>query len=116
VPIAIINDKIGLGFEVTTRKNQLPCTYQWQDFQSGHYVMGIEPSTHHVLGNLAARERGEMIWLEHYEHRSYDTVFRVLKDSSAMAASEARIRAIAEQPMSDFPEPSQNFASLRRKP
>ena len=115
VPIAIINDQMGLGFEVTTRKDQLPCTYQWQDFQSGHYVMGIEPSTHHVLGNLAARERGEMIWLEHGEHRSYDTVFRVLKDTSAMAASEARIRAIAEQPTSDFPEPSQHFAPLRRK-
>ena len=115
VPIAIINDKMGLGFEVTTRKDQLPCTYQWQDFQSGHYVLGIEPSTHHVLGNLAARERGEMIWLEHGEQRSYDMTFQVLNNASAIAASEARIKAIVEQPNSDFPEPSLNFVSLRQK-
>ena len=34
----------------TTRKDQLPCLYQWQNFQAGQYALGIEPSTHHVLG------------------------------------------------------------------
>ena len=69
---ALVNDRLGLGFEVVTRKDQLPCFYQWQNFQAGHYALGIEPSTHHVLGNIAARERGEMIWLEHGESRSYE--------------------------------------------
>ncbi len=114
VPIAVMNDRLGLGFEVTTRKSQLPCTYQWQDFQAGHYAMGIEPSTHHVTGNLAARERGEMIWLEHGEYRSYDAVFRVLDGASAIAASEARISAIARQPADDFPKPSGHFTALRQ--
>ena len=67
-----------LGFEVVTRKDQLPCLYQWQNFQSGQYALGIEPSTHHVLGEPFARERGEMIWLEHDEERRYDARFRVL--------------------------------------
>ena len=102
----------GLGFEVVTRKDQLPCLYQWQNFQPGNYTMGIEPSTHHVLGNLAARERGEMIFLEHAESRSYDSVFRVLDGADAIKAAEARIRGIAVQPSEDFPKPSNDFPSL----
>ncbi|MBI4921450.1 MAG: aldose 1-epimerase family protein [Devosia nanyangense] len=106
VPVALVNDRIGLGFEVTTRKDQFPCQYEWQNLQAGQYALGIEPSTNHVLGNLAARERGEMIWLEHGEERHYDSVFRILDGSAAIAASEARIRAIAVQPDEDYPVPS----------
>ena len=76
----------------------MPCLYQWQNFQSGHYALGIEPSTHHVLGDQAARERGEMIWLEHDEGRRYDAVFRVLDGAAAIAAAEKKIRTVALQP------------------
>ncbi|MER9348723.1 aldose 1-epimerase family protein [Mesorhizobium sp. M0227] len=112
VPVAVVNDGIGLGLEVITRKDQLPCAYQWQNFQAGQYALGIEPSTHHVLGNLAARERGEMIWLEHGEGRSYDAVFRVLDGAGAIAAAEAKIASIARQPQQDYPAPSGNFPGL----
>ena len=61
--MAVVNDRLNLGLEIVTHVNQLPCLYQWQHFQAGQYALGIEPSTHHVLGDLAARERGEMIWL-----------------------------------------------------
>jgi hypothetical protein len=106
VPVALVNERLGLGFEVTTRKDQFPCLYEWQNLQSGQYALGIEPSTNHVLGNLAARERGEMIWLEHGEERAYDSVFRVLADPAQIAASESRIAAIARQPADDYPLPS----------
>ncbi|WDR00581.1 aldose 1-epimerase family protein [Devosia sp. J2-20] len=112
VPVALVNDRIGLGFEVTTRKEQFPCQFEWQNLQAGQYALGIEPSTHHVLGNLAARERGEMIWLEHGDERRYDTIFRVLDGAQAIAASEARIAAIARQPDSDYPMPSGFYAKL----
>jgi hypothetical protein len=112
VPVAVVNDRLGLGFEVVTRKDQLPCAYQWQNFQAGQYALGIEPSTHHVLGNLAARERGEMIWLEHGDSRSYDAVFRVLDGAGAIATCERRIAAIATQPQEDYPMPSGNFPIL----
>ncbi|ESY70056.1 aldose 1-epimerase family protein [Mesorhizobium sp. M0051] len=112
VPVAVVNDRLGLGFEVVTRKDQLPCAYQWQNFQAGQYALGIEPSTHHVLGNLAARERGEMIWLEHGEGRSYDAVFRVIDGAGAIAAAERRIVSIARQPQQDYPAPSRNFPRL----
>lgn len=112
VPVALVNDRLGLGIEVTTRKDQMPCAYQWQYFQSGAYVMGIEPSTHHVLGNNAARDRGEMIWLGPQEERACQTRFRVLDGQAAIAASEAAIRAIASQPKDDFPTPSGQFPPL----
>ena len=115
-PGGLVNDRLGLGFEVVTRKDQLPCLYQWQNFQAGHYALGIEPSTHHVLGDLAARERGEMIWLEHGESRSYDMTMRVLDGPAEIAAAERRITAIARQPEDDFPPPSGNFPALAGRP
>jgi Domain of unknown function (DUF4432) len=114
-PVALVNDRIGLGLMVVTRRDQLPCLYQWQNFQAGEYVLGIEPSSHHVLGDLAARERGEMIWLEHGEGRSYEATFRVLDGSAEIDTAEERISSIAKQPAEDFPEPSGRFLSLERR-
>lgn len=110
--VALVNDRIGLGFEVTTKKEQFPCLYEWQNLQAGQYALGIEPSTHHVLGNQAARERGEMIWLQHGDERRYDTTLRVLDGADAIAASEARIRAISGQPDDDYPTPSNNHLPI----
>ncbi|MDM9561629.1 aldose 1-epimerase family protein [Bordetella petrii] len=112
VPVALVNDRLGIGFEVTTRKDQFPCQYQWQNLQAGQYALGLEPSTNHVLGHGAARERGELIWLEHGDERRYDTCLRVLGSAAAIAASEARIRAIAGQPEEDYPPPSGRFLPI----
>ena len=111
-PVAVVNDRLGLGFEVVTRKDQLPCLYEWQNFQAGNYALGIEPSTHHALGNLKAREREEMIWLEHDESRFYEATFRVLDGAQEIAAAERRITAIARQPQEDFPAPTGKFPVL----
>lgn len=112
VPVALVNDRIGLGIEVTTKKEQFPCAYQWQYYQYGAYVMGIEPSTHHVLGNQAARDRGEMIWLGPQDCRAYQTRFKVLDGTEQIAQSGAAIRAIAAQPDNDLPTPSGQFPPL----
>jgi len=112
VPVALVNEKLGIGFEVTTLKSQFPCQYQWQNLQAGQYAMGIEPSTNHVLGQGAARERNEMIWLEHGDERRYDTRLRVLTDQQAIAQAEARIRAIAIQPQEEYPDLSGTFPSI----
>ncbi|WP_134682140.1 aldose 1-epimerase family protein [Paracoccus ravus] len=112
VPVALVNDRLGLGFMVVTRKDQFPCQYEWQNLQSGQYALGIEPSTNHVLGNLVARERGEMIWLNHGEERAYDSRFTILPDADAIAGAEARIRAIHGQPDTDYPQPTGNFRRI----
>ncbi len=116
VPVAVVNDRLSFGIEVTTRRDQLPCAYQWQNLQAGHDVMGIEPSTHHVLGNLAARDRGEMIWLGAGEARDYSALFRVLDGAPAIASAEARIRATQAQPDDDYPAPTGHFAPLTGRP
>jgi hypothetical protein len=112
VPVALVNDRLGLGFEVVTRKDQFPCQYEWQNLQAGQYAFGIEPSSNHVLGNLAARERNEMIWLMHGDEKHYDATFRVLDGRDEIAAAEARIRAIARQPDDDYPQPSGNHLRI----
>lgn len=109
---ALVNDRLGLGFEVASRKAELPCFYQWQNLQAGHYALGLEPSTHHVLGDGAARARGEMIWLGHDEGREYAACFRVLDGAGAIAAAEARIAGAGSQPDEDYPAPSGRFPPL----
>ena len=112
VPVAVVNDRIGLGILVETRKDQFPCALQWQNFQTGHYVMGVEPSTHHAQGNRFARDRGEMIWLGAGEERRYDSCFVALDGAVAIALAEARIAAIAAQPDTDYPRPTGRPAAL----
>ena len=90
----------GSASRSSTRKDQLPCLYQWQDFQSGHYALGIEPSTHHVLGDQFARERGEMIWLEHDEESALRRAFRVLDgagDDRRGGSADPRVARAAGQ-------------------
>lgn len=116
VPVVLVNDRLELGFCVTTRKQEFPCQFQWQNLQAGQYALGIEPSTHHVLGNSAARDRGEMIWLEHGEACSYRTRLSVLPDHAAIADCEQRIRNIAVQPEQDYPQPSGHFEPLAKRP
>ncbi len=113
VPVAIVNDTLGLGFEVVTRKDQFPCMYEWQNLQAGQYALAIEPSTNHVQGHGAARDKGELIWLEHGDERIYDTVFRILPGSDAIAAAEQRITALARQPENEFPQPSGNHLPIK---
>ena len=112
VPVALVNDSVGSGFLVETRKDQFPCQYEWQNLQAGQYALGIEPSTNHVLGKQFARERDELIWLEHGEERRYDSVFSILDGAEAIAAAETRIRNISGQPDEDFPEPSGNYPRI----
>ena len=113
--VAILNDRIGFGVEVRCDTVQLPCFIQWQNFQAGHYVMGLEPATHHALGNQFARDRGEMIWLEAGEARSYAVEVSVLDGKSALRDAGARIAGIGSQPEEDYPVPSENFARLDPK-
>lgn len=112
VNVALVNEAIGFGFEVETRQDQFPAMYEWQNLHAGHYAVGIEPSTNHVMGKDFARERGELIWLEHGEERRYDSVFRILPDADACADAVRRIEGVAKQPDDDYPAPSGNFPPI----
>jgi hypothetical protein len=104
VPVALVNDALGLGLLVETNKAELPCQYEWQNLQAGLYTLGIEPVTNHIRGKDFAKERDELIWLEHDEERRYTTRFAVLDGADAIAAAERRIAAIAAPQTDEFPE------------
>ncbi|MFI5410834.1 aldose 1-epimerase family protein [Kaistia sp. UC242_56] len=113
VPVALVNDRLGLAFEVETRKDQFPCQFEWQNLQAGQYAIGLEPSTNHVLGQTYAREHNELIWLEHGDERRYDTTFRIHAGKDATAALEQRIAGLAVQPTDEYPTPTGHHRPIR---
>jgi hypothetical protein len=116
VPVAIVNGRFdggrGLGFLVESVKTEFPAQFEWQNLQEGQYAVGIEPSTNHVMGKPFAKERGELIWLEHGDERHYTTQFAVLDGADEIADCERRIRAIAVQPDDEYPAPTGEWESL----
>ena len=114
VPAALMNDALGFGFLVETAQSEFPCHFQWQNFHNGHYCMGIEPVTNHVFGKQFAKTRGELIWLEHGEERSYTTRLAALDGAECLKETEARIRAIAPQPDTDYPDLTDEWPDLGR--
>jgi len=73
---AVVNDRLGLRFELDFSTREFPWFFEWLSLRAGSYAIGLEPSTHAVAGDNAARADGTMIWLEHGEERRYETVFR----------------------------------------
>jgi hypothetical protein len=102
----------GFGIRLDYDRTALPCLIQWQCLQSGLYVLGIEPSTNHVLGRKFAEERGELMQLEHADERHYRTRLSVLDGADAIAAARREIEAL-HPPPDDFSAPSGEFPMLR---
>ncbi|MCS5714150.1 aldose 1-epimerase family protein [Herbiconiux sp. CPCC 205716] len=96
--VALIAADDSRGVEVSWSSEGMPHFFEWQNLRSGQYAVGLEPSTHHVDGDAAARENGSMVWLEHGERREYSTIVRVLDGEAETRASVEAIRAIAGQP------------------
>ena len=115
VPVALVNDALGFGVMLESRKSELPCYLQWQNLQAGMYCLGLEPSTHHVYGKTFANERGEMIWLEHDEAREYHIRFSAFEGADAITSCANRIAGIHPQPADEYPPPSGIFADLTRR-
>ena len=101
----------GFGIRLDYDRATLPCLIQWQCLQSGLYVLGIEPSTNHVLGRKFAEERGELMFLEHAEIRHYRTRLSVLDGADAIASARRAIEAL-HPPPGDFSAPTGEFPRL----
>ena len=74
--VRVVNAARGRAFELDYDPAAFPAFFEWLNLREGSYAVGLEPSTHHVAGDAAAREDGSMIWLAHGEDRTYQTVFR----------------------------------------
>jgi hypothetical protein len=113
-PAAVINPRLGdggFGVRLDYDRPALPCLIQWQCLQSGLYVLGIEPSTNHVLGRKFAEARGELTFLAHGETRDYRTRLSVLDGAEAIAAARRDIEAL-HAPPADFTPPTGTFPEL----
>ena len=73
----LYNPKIGLEVMVSALKNQLPALTNWQHFGQREYVLGLEPGTHHPIGQSGARDQGNLIYLQPDESREYDLKFDI---------------------------------------
>jgi hypothetical protein len=76
----------------------MPCFFEWQNLRDGQYGLGLEPSTHHVAGEAAARADGSMIWLEHGQSREYRLTVAVLDSAADVHAARERVTSIGPQP------------------
>ena len=101
--IAVVNERINFGVMVEWYAKEFPCFLEWLHLREGAYVIGVEPSTHHVQGDQAARDNGSMIWLEHGESRTYRSVITVLDGQEAVRRAIEAIRKVAVQPDADVP-------------
>jgi Domain of unknown function (DUF4432) len=77
VRAALVNDRLGLAFELEYDERQFPVYFQWLHLREGAYAFGFEPSTHAAGGELGARADGSMTWLAAGESRTYATVMRI---------------------------------------
>lgn len=89
--VALVRADGEFGVEVAWDAKAMPHFFEWQNLRAGQYGVGLEPSTHHVAGNQAARDDGSMIWLEHGDVRRYRTEVTVLGDRAAVADAKSRL-------------------------
>ncbi|MCG5218248.1 aldose 1-epimerase family protein [Streptosporangium sp. KLBMP 9127] len=88
---ALVNDRLEFAVSVEWSAAEFPHFFQWLNLRAGDYAVGLEPSTHAVAGDAAAREDGSMIWLEPGESRTYHTTFRTHHGAAAIAALDERL-------------------------
>lgn len=104
VTAALVNDRLELAVAVDWSAQEFPHAFEWLHLREGNYALGIEPSTHGVGGDAAARADGSMTWLEHGDSRAYTTRFRVVHGADRIAELERAIRGVAAQPEADVPD------------
>lgn len=104
VAAAVINERLQMGVQVEWSAKELPYFFEWLHLREGAYAVGLEPSTHDVGGETAARADGSMIWLGAGESRSYHTVFSVLDGLDPIGEAIRSIQAHQLQPTADVPD------------
>ena len=96
--VALISADGENGVELSWDAATMPHFFEWQNLRDGQYGVGLEPSSHHVGGDAAARADGSMVWLEHGESREYRTTIRILEGTAETGGVRGAIRAISGQP------------------
>jgi hypothetical protein len=103
VAVAVINERLAMGVQVEWLAAEFPHFFEWLHLREGAYSVGLEPSTHAVTGEAAARADGSMIWLQAGESRTYHTTFTVLDGAAHIDHAVEAIRSRQQQPSADVP-------------
>jgi hypothetical protein len=103
VSVAVLNERLAFGVRLDWSIREFPYFFEWLHVREGAYAVGLEPSTHDVGGETAARADGSLIWLQPGEARSYHTTFTVLDGAAALADTAQTIASRQRQPSADVP-------------
>jgi hypothetical protein len=101
---AVVNERLSLAFQLEWNAREFPFFFEWLHLREGAYAVGLEPSTHDVAGDNAARENGTMIWLAPGESRTYHTTFTILDGAESIQTSVQAIQSVQQQPEADVPD------------
>lgn len=71
------NPALGIGLEISFRKEQLPRLINWQHWGKGEYVTALEPGTNLTNGQSYARKDGTLIMLKPGESREYELRLKI---------------------------------------
>jgi hypothetical protein len=98
VPVAVVNDSLGLGVYQMFRIDQLAHHTVWRMMGEDTYALAMEPSTNRDAGRWDARERGELLELAPGEIREYQLEIGALTGEGAIAAFEERVNRLVAAP------------------
>ena len=94
VPVAVVNRAAGLGAYQLYRKEQLPFHTMWRMLGEGTYGVAMEPTTNRDAGRFDAKERGELMFMQPGETRSYELEVGALDGGPAIDAFAARVEKL----------------------
>ena len=89
--VGIINDSMRLGLYWSFPQSEIPIVNQWQHFQRGTYVTGIEPGNASVLGRLWNRRHGTLQFIEPEEVREFHMEIGVLDGEKEINSFEEKV-------------------------
>ncbi len=76
----ICNKKLGIGIALKYKKRQLPVLTNWQLWKKGDYITALEPGTNGPIGQTAAKQQKELIYLLPGKSKTYEIELTVLTD------------------------------------
>ena len=91
VPVAVVNRAAGLGAYQVYRKDQFRFHTMWRMLGEGTYGIAMEPTTNRDAGRFDATERGELMFLQPGETRSYELEVGALDGAAAIDSFAARV-------------------------
>ncbi len=86
---ALVNDSLGFGIRLDFDRKVQPYFMEWMSMKTGDYVIGLEPSNSSVYGRKYHEAKGTMHRIAPFATETYRLSFTILKDTAAVAATEA---------------------------